>query len=288
MKKQSSIIFGLLALVGANVGMTRAQPLDVPPLYATPAKSQIEMQRAEASAQIMAFATETLRSQLSPEEFARWPTALRDALPYWLEYQPFENWSPQLQQFALGKFQDLASDPKVETFAPAAKNKAAIRDWLQEKAPLENARLRFYLTLRLGLTVRDEKNIRVLDISEQVPVSLGDKGWEAFEIVKSGRLANSLLSEQKAELFANNMRLPFARLSDEQRQILDEIFDAKRPRLGDKSLDQFPNREIVIDFQFSALSQRLTAGKFADGKDKKEDFEVQIARPFDYLADEFR
>ena len=286
MKKQSSIIFGLLALSGANVGVTQAQPLDVPPLYDTPAKSKAEIQRAEASAQIMAFATETLRSQLPPEEFARWPLALRDALPYWLEYQPFENWSPELQQFALGKFQALADNPKAEISTP--ENKAAIRDWLQEKAPLENARLRFYLTLRLGLTVRDEKNIRVLDISDQVPVSLGDKGWEAFEIVKSGRLVNSLSPEQKAELFANNMHLPFSQLSDAQRQILDEIFDAKRPRLGDKSLDQFPNREIVIDFQFYALSQRLTAGKFADGKDKKEDFEVQIARPFDYYADNFR
>lgn len=288
MKKQSSILFGLLILGSANVGMTQAQPLDLPPLYSTPAKSQAEMQRAEANAQIMAFATETLRSQLPPEEFARWPLSLRDTLPYWLEYQPFENWSPELQQFALGKFQALADDTKVETFAPAAKNKAAIRDWLQEKAPLENARLRFFLNLRLGLKVKDQEGVLLLDTSQQVPVSLSDKGWEAFEIVKSGRLVNSLSPEQKAALFANNMRLPFARLSEAQRQILDEIFDAKRPRLGDKSLDQFPNREIVIDFQFHALSQRLTAGKFADGKDKKEDFEVQIARPFDYFADEFR
>ena len=266
----------------------QAQPLDLPPLYATPAKSQAEMQRAEASAQIMAFATETLRSQLPPEEFARWPLALRDALPYWLEYQPFENWSPELQQFALGKFQVMATDTKPITFAPAAKNKAAVAAWLQEKVPLENAQLRFLLSFRLGLRVKNQENNRVLDTSSMVQLSGSETPWETQWIVQFGRLVNSLSPAQKAELFANNMLLPFAQLSEAQRQILDEIFDAKKPKLGEMSLDQFPNREIIIDFQFSALSQRLTAGKFADGKDNKEEFAVQIARPFDRFADEFR
>ena len=286
MKKRHPIFFGLLILGNANVGIARAQPLDVPPLYPTPARSHAEMQRAEASARIMAFATETLRSQLPPKEFALWPLALRDALPYWLEYQPFENWSPELQQFALGKFQALADDTKVETFAPDAKNKAAVAAWLQEKKPLENAQLRFYLNVRLGLRVRDQKNNRMLDTSRFVPLSISDKGWEAFEIVKFGRLVNSLSPQQKAELFANNMLLPFAQLSVAQRQILDELFDAKKPKLGEMSLDQFPNREITIDFQFYALSQRLTAGKFTTAE--KESFEVPIARPFDNFADECR
>ncbi len=286
MKKQFSIVLGLLALGSANIGVMQAQPLDLPPLYATPAKSQAEMQRAEASAQIMAFATETLRSQLPPEEFARWPSALSDALPYWLEYQPFENWSPELQQFVVGKFQALAADTKAEDFDPT--NKKAIAAWLKEKKPFENAQLRFRLSARLGLRVRNQENNRMLDTSSVVQLSGDETPWETQWIVQLGRLVNSLSPKQKAELFANNMMLPFAQLSEAQRQILDEVFDAKRPRLGEMSLDQFPNREMVIDFQFYALSQRITAGKFTDGKNKKEDFEVGIARPFDYFADEFR
>ena len=286
MKKQFPILLGLLILSGANVGIARAQPLDVAPLYPTPAKSRVEVQRAEATAQVMAFATETLRSQLPPEEFALWPLSLRDTLPYRLEYQPFENWSPELQGFALGKFQALADDPKVETFAPAAKNKADIRDWLGEKAPLENAQLGFFLTLRLGLKVKNQEGVLLLGTSQQVPLIFKDNLPEAFDTVKPGRLLNSLSPSQKAELFANNMLLPFARLSAAQRQILDEIFDAKRPVLGEVSLDQFPNREIVIDFQFSAQSQRLTPGKFTTAKE--EIFYVPIARPFDYFADNFR
>ena len=276
MKKQISIVVGLLALGIATIGKVEAQPPEAVLLPSKPGKAQFNVQRAEADAKIMAFATETMRSQLTPEEFARWPLVLRDALPYWLESQPFEFWSPELQEFAKGKFQALAADAKVENFAPAAKNKAAVIRWLQEKAPFENAQLQFFLFVRLGLNVKDQNGATPLQTNRGAELP----GHHTRPIVALGRLMGSLSPEQKSELFADKMHLPIARLNQEQKQILDELFGDGQA-LGGVPVLQFPKSEIAIDFRFMALMRRVVAGK-------EDYFEVEIARPFDYVADNFR
>ncbi len=272
MKKRIAIVVGLAALGVANIRMTRAQPPEPFPRPLAPAEVQLKVQRAEANAQIMAFATETMRSQLPPEEFARWPSALRDASPYSLESQPFEAWSPQLQGFAMGKFRALAADAKVETFAPAAKNKEAVSRWLQEKAPFENAQLEFFLAVRLGLNVKDEGGATPLRTGRYLYLTTPDMRL----IVALGRLMDSLSPEQKSGLFANKMHLPIAQLSQEQKQFLDESFNNGQA-VGGVPVLQFPNSEIAIDFRFMAIMQRVIGGK-------KDYLEVELARPFDYLA----
>ncbi len=272
MKKRISIIVGLIALGSANTRTTRAQPPEPFPAPLAPAEVQLKVQRAEANAQIMAFATETMRSQLPPKEFARWPSALRDASPYSLESQPFETWSPQLQGFAMGKFRALAADANIKPFAPAAKNKEAVSRWLQEKAPFENAQLQFFLGVRLGLNVKNQEGATLLETNDWVEFT----DPNTRDLVALGRLMDSLSPEQKSGLFANKMRLPIAQLSQEQKQFLDESFNNGQA-VGGVPVLQYPKSELAIDFQFSAIMQRVVGVK-------KDYLEVGLARPFDNSA----
>lgn len=272
MKNSRGMLVGLL-LGCANIAVVYAQP---PAAVASPAAAlkvapnvSLQVQRAEASAQITAFATETMRSQQPLAEFSNWPLALRDALPYWLQYQPFEAWSPELRQFATAKFRALAADP-------AAKNKAAVRRWLQEKQPFTNAQMQFYLNVRFAVIAKDQNGALLGKQNQFVALTGRETRW----LLAMARLISTLTPEQKAELFASKMHLPIARLNPQQKQVFEEIFGDNDLKIGAASMSirQFPDAKIAIDFQFAALIRRTGVGE-------TENFEVQIARPFDCLAD---
>lgn len=236
--------------------------MERPPLPPAPTEAQIKVPRAEATAQIMAFATQTMASQSTPEEFARWPLALRDALPYWLEYQPFEVWSPELQQFVVKKFQALAAD-EVPTYA---ENKAAVVPWLQEQAPFESAKLKFFSRSWFMLVVKDQNGLPQLIANQSLELT----GPDTRELVASGRFLNSLSTEQKSELFAHQMKLPLARLTPEQKQIFAVAFNANTQAVGGVPIIESANADIIIGFHYSALVQRMI-------NNKKDYFEVTLS-----------
>lgn len=278
MKKQISVVAGLLVMGSVNIGVLRAQPLDSATLATALPKTQLDVRRAEANARVTAFAIETLKSQ-SPADYARFPVALRDALPYALESQPFEAWSLDLQQFARENFRKLAADTQVEKSVYQAKNKAAVVQWLKEKAPFENTQLEFYLTVRVPFIGKNLDGVTVLEVNQQA--SIAEPGTPASRIIALGHLVNSLSPQQKSALFANNMHLPLAELTPQQKQDFDEVHkghgDMKidTPN-GEISIHQSPKSDTAFDFRFVIIAQRNVAGK-------KDYFEVQIARPYDYL-----
>jgi hypothetical protein len=261
-KNRISIIVGLLALGAVNVCTTYAQPFERAPLPPAPTDPQIRVPRAVASAQILAFATETMRSQSTPEEFARWPLALRDALPYWLEYQPFEVWPPELQKFAVGKFQALAAD-EIPTYA---ENKAAVDLWVQEKAPLDNAQLRFFSSIKFILVVNNQDGLTQYIANQSIELT----GRETREIVAAGGFFDSLSPEQKSELFAHQMKMPLARLTPEQKQIFAVAFNANTQAVGGVPIIESANADIITGFHYSALVQRMI-------NNKKDNFDVTLA-----------
>jgi hypothetical protein len=278
MKRHTSVIVGLLALGSANIGIVQAQPPENTALAPATPKAQVDVQRAEAEAVVMGFATETLRSK-SPADYARLPVALRGAMPYWLRFQPFEAWSPELQQFAKENFQKLAADTQVERSAYRAKNKAAVVQWLQEKAPFENTQLCFFLTVLIPFNGRDLQGRPVSELNQVV--SMDDLSTPTPRIIALGHFLKSLSPQQKSALFANNMHLSMAELTPEQKQDVNEIqkdrvdVNIDTPN-GQISMYQSPKSETILDFQFAVLARRNIAGK-------EDYFEVQIARPYDYL-----
>ena len=257
---------------GTSVNAQPPERQEVAPAPVAQVNAQADVQRAEASVQVMSFAMETLRSQSTPEGFSKWPIALRDTLPYWLEYQPFSAWSPEVRQFAMKKFRELANDPNAETFAPEAENKAAIAKWLQEAEPFRDVNLRFHLVA--VFSVAGIKNGTKVG-GEGAAVNLPGGGDAKF-IQVLGRFLSSLSAAQKAELFANKMRLPISRLSQEQKAIFETFFN-NGIKVDNMPIHQLPEAKFSVDFQFKMYARRVVNGK-------KDFFEAQIARPFDYRA----
>jgi hypothetical protein len=241
--------------------------------------TEAKVQRAEASVHIVAFAVETLKSQL-PAEYVAWPDALRDALPYWLESQPFESWSPQVRRFAAGKFQKLADDTQELAWEPATHNKAAVRSWLREAEPFRDAELTFRLDAVLslaafhpGVATAGRKTPLIESTgSAHVPSSNAERA----RVVAMANFLAGLSAQQRKALFLNNMCLPVSRLSREQ-QVVFSIFFGDGAKINGVPIQQMPDAQFALDFQWKAYARRTVQGE-------QQFFEVYLARPFDHSA----